>query len=137
MSPAERDQARQRYGRWRALPPQQRSALRERWQRFQTLSPAEQARVRENFHRFQQLPPARREMLRQQWRNATPEQRQRMIQHVREQRMRRLGMGHPGMGAHPGVARPHLLIGKITCGDFSDISFASGRAPGPPGNRAS
>ncbi|MGB6605066.1 MAG: DUF3106 domain-containing protein, partial [Steroidobacteraceae bacterium] len=69
------------------------------------LSPGEQARVRENFHRFQQMPPARREMLRQQWRNATPEQRQRMVEHVREQRMQRPGAGRPGLG-HPGMGHP-------------------------------
>jgi TRAP-type C4-dicarboxylate transport system substrate-binding protein len=42
--------------------------------------------VRQNFHRFQQLPPERRQMLREQWRNATPSQRQQMVEHAREQR---------------------------------------------------
>ena len=58
--------------------------------------------MRENFHRFQQLPPARRQMLREQWRNATPAQRQQMIQHAREQRQKQL---QRGAAPHPG---PHL-----------------------------
>ena len=61
-------------------------AMRGRWQSFQALPPNEQARVRENFHKFQQLPPARRQTLREQWRSATPAQRQQMIEHAREQR---------------------------------------------------
>ena len=55
--------------------------------------------VRQNFHRFQQLPPERRQMLREQWRNASPAQRQQMIEHAREQRMKR--------GAGPRPPPPH------------------------------
>ena len=100
MSPAERDQARQRFTRWQALPPEQRQALRARWQRFQALPPNEQAVVRQNFHRFQQLPPARRQMLREQWRNASPAQRQQMIERAREVRQKR-ALEHPAPGHAP------------------------------------
>jgi hypothetical protein len=104
MSSGERDQARQRFQHWQTLPPEQRNALRQRWQRFQALPPAEQARVRDNFHRFQQLPPARRQMLREQWRNASPAQRQQMITHAREQRQKQL---QRGAAPHPGSHPPH------------------------------
>jgi TRAP-type C4-dicarboxylate transport system substrate-binding protein len=100
MSPADRDQARERFSRWQSLPPAQRNALRDRWQKFQALSPQQQAAVRDNFHRFQQLPPERRQMLRQQWHNATPVQRQQMVAHAREQRQKRQ-MPHAGPGPHP------------------------------------
>ena len=100
MSSAERDQARERFSRWQALPPEQRQALRQRWQRFQTLSPEQKAAVRENFHRFQQLPPARRQMLREQWRNATPAQRAQMVEHARAGHQQRHPMAHPAPPHH-------------------------------------
>jgi len=84
MSAEQRNKARERFSHWQSLPPEERHALRGRWQRFQALPPNEQARVRENFHKFQQLPPARRQILREQWRSATPAQRQQMIEHARE-----------------------------------------------------
>jgi hypothetical protein len=90
MTPEQRDQAKDRFTRWRALPPEQRQALRARWQQFQALPPNERAIVRQNFHRFQQLPPERRQMLIQRWRNATPAQRQQMIEHAREQHAQKL-----------------------------------------------
>ena len=86
MSAEQRDKARDRFSHWQTLPPEQRHALRGRWQKFQALPPNEQAAVRENFHRFQQLPPARRQVLRDQWRAASPAQRQQMIERAREQR---------------------------------------------------
>jgi TRAP-type C4-dicarboxylate transport system substrate-binding protein len=61
--------------------------------------------VRENFHRFQQLPPERRQMLRERWRNASPAQRQQMIEHAREMRQ-----AHPSAHApagHGGPPPPH------------------------------
>ena len=100
MSPAERDQASERFARWRALPPEQRQALRERWQRFQALPPSQRNMVRQNYHRFQHLPPAQRQMLREQWNRATPAERQQMLQHAREQRMKHMPGMHPG-GPHP------------------------------------
>jgi len=102
MSEDQRGQARDRFSHWRSLPPEQRQALRSRWQKFQALPPGDQARVRENFHRFQQLPPERRQMLRERWRNASPAQRQQMVEHAREQRQ---GQGHVG-GGHVPSARP-------------------------------
>ncbi len=86
MSGEQRDHARDRFEHFRSLPPEQRHALRSRWQQFQALPPHEQAAVRDNFHRFQQLPPERRQLLRQQWRSATPGERQQMVEHARSQR---------------------------------------------------
>ena len=100
MSTDQRDQARERFQHFQSLPPEQRHALRSRWEKFQSLPPHEQARVRENFHKFQQLPPERRQMLREQWHNASPAQRQEMIQHAREQRQ---SLGTP---QHPPAERP-------------------------------
>ena len=74
---------------------EQRNQARERWQRFQQLPPADQARVRDSFRRFQQLPPERRELLRQQWRNATPAQREQMIERARAH-----GQQRPMSGGH-------------------------------------
>ena len=79
---------------------------KSRWQRFQALSPADQARVREGFRRFQQLPPERREMLRQQWRNATPAQRQQMIELARTHFQQR-PMSGGGHAAPHGGPPPH------------------------------
>ncbi len=103
MSGAQRDQARERFERFRSLPPDQRHALRNRWQRFQSLPPEQQASVRDNFHRFQQLPPERRQMLRQQWRNASPGERQQMIEHARAQHEK----PPPRPDAPPSGHRPH------------------------------
>ena len=99
MSPDQRGQAQQRFQRWHSLPPDQRRALRDRWERFQTLPPDQQAAVRQNFRRFRQLPPEKRQMLRERWHNASPAERQQMIEHAREQHMRRMEM--------PAPARPH------------------------------
>ena len=101
MSLAERDQATERFARWRALPPEQRQALRQRWQRFQALPPNQRNMLRQDFHRFQQLPPAQQQILREQWSRATPAQRQQMVQHAREQRMKHMPGAH-----HPSA--PHL-----------------------------
>jgi TRAP-type C4-dicarboxylate transport system substrate-binding protein len=46
--------------------------------------------VRQNYRRFQELPPDRRQLLRQRWRNATPAQRQEMLQQLRDHRMQRM-----------------------------------------------
>jgi hypothetical protein len=107
MSPEQRGQAQQRFQRWRTLPPDQRRELRDRWERFQSLPPDRQGAVRQNFRRFQQLPPERRQMLRERWRNASPAERQQMIQRAREQHMRRMEMRPPQqMRPPPGPGRP-------------------------------
>jgi hypothetical protein len=101
MSAEQRDQARERFQHFQSLPPEQRHALRSRWQKFQSLPPEEQSRVRENFHKFQQLPPERRQILREQWHNATPAERQQMIEHAREQRQKGPGQRPPIERAPP------------------------------------
>ena len=97
---AELLQGGERFSRWQSLPPDQRRELRDRWQKFQALPPKQQAFVRENFHRFQQLPPERRQLLRQQWHNATPAQRQQMVEHARQQQLKR-PMAAPHAAPHP------------------------------------
>ena len=105
MSSQQRGQAQQRFQRWQSLPPDQRRVLRDRWEKFQSLPPDKQGAVRQNFRRFQQLPPERRQMLRDRWRNASPAERQQMIERAREQHSRRMQMRPPPMRA-PGPARP-------------------------------
>ena len=87
MSPDQRTQARQRFGQWQQLPTQRREQLRQRWEEFRSQPPARQQAARENFRKFQQLPQQRRQQLRQRWQNATPAQRQNMVERARE---------HPG-----------------------------------------
>jgi hypothetical protein len=86
--------AQQRFQQWHQLPQEQRDAIRERWERFKSLPPDKQDAVRQNYHRFQQMPPEQRRALREQWHNATPEQRQQMLQRSRALKMQR--QQHPG-----------------------------------------
>ena len=88
MSPEERSVASKRLEHWRDLSPQQRRMLRDRWLRFQSLSPEEQKAVRENFRRFRDLPPEQRRALRQRWNEATPEERRKLLESIRDQRQR-------------------------------------------------
>lgn len=89
MSPDQRSQARQRFNQWQQLPEERRQQLRQRWEEFRSLPPERQQAARENFRRFQQLPQQQRQQLRQRWQNATPSQRQEMIERARERRIQR------------------------------------------------
>ncbi|HTV78575.1 MAG TPA: DUF3106 domain-containing protein [Steroidobacteraceae bacterium] len=89
MSPEQRTQARQRFRQWQQLPPQRRDQLRKRWEEFRSLPPARQQADRDNYRRFQQLPQQRRQQLRQRWKNATPAQRQDMVDRARARRGQR------------------------------------------------
>ncbi len=102
MTPEQRGKAQDRFQRWHSLPPERRQMLRDRWERFQSLPPNEQAAVRQNFRRFQNLPPERRQFLRERWRNASPAERQQMIQRARERQMERMQMRPPGPRTGPG-----------------------------------
>jgi len=62
--------------------------------------------VRENFHKFQQLPPERRQLLREQWRAASPAQRQQMIDHAREQQQKGAVLRPPQLPRPPQPPRP-------------------------------
>jgi hypothetical protein len=90
MSPDQRTQARQRFGQWQQLPQQRRDQLRQRWEEFRALPPARQQAARDNYRKFQQLPQQRRQQLRQRWQNATPAQRQNMVQRARQRRAERV-----------------------------------------------
>lgn len=89
MSSEQRTQARQRFGQWQQLPTERREQLRRRWEEFRALPPARQQAAREDFRRFQQLPQQQRQMLRQRWQDATPSQRQDMIDRARARRLER------------------------------------------------
>jgi len=89
MSQDQRTQARQRFGQWQQLPQQRREQLRQRWEDFRSQPPARQQAARENFRKFQQLPQQRRQQLRQRWQNATPAQRQNMVEGARQRRTER------------------------------------------------
>jgi len=64
------------------MSPEQRQELRQRFQQFKSLPPQQQQHVREQFQRFKQMPPQKRQELRNRWRQMTPEQRRRVVQHV-------------------------------------------------------
>jgi hypothetical protein len=88
MSPNERKDARGRFKQWSDLPADRRKDVRNRWQQFRTLPPTEQQAVRENFRRFKNMPPERRKALRERWQNASPAERDRMLDRSRQQRER-------------------------------------------------
>ena len=88
MTPDQRSQARQRFNQFQKLPPQRRQQLRQRWEEFRALPPARQQAARENFRKFQQLPQQRRQQLRKRWQDATPSEREDMIQRARDRRAR-------------------------------------------------
>ncbi|HEV7432791.1 MAG TPA: DUF3106 domain-containing protein [Steroidobacteraceae bacterium] len=84
MDPTARGQARERFQTWQKLPEERRQLIRKRWERFQQLDPESRSLVRENFNAYMRLPPGKRHMLRQRWLAATPEQRARMMERMRE-----------------------------------------------------
>jgi hypothetical protein len=86
MDPAQREQARERFQTWRALPEERRELIRRRWERFQQLDPESQALVRENFRAYARLPPWKRRMLRQRWLEATPAERAHMRERLEQRR---------------------------------------------------
>jgi acyl-CoA reductase-like NAD-dependent aldehyde dehydrogenase len=104
MTPQQRSSARDRFQSWQRLPPGQRALIRQRWQQFQRLNPQQRAAIRQNFNTFSRLPPAERMQLRQRWLNASPAERQSMLERMRQQRgMRGPGPGRmfrPGGGGH-------------------------------------
>lgn len=101
LTPAQRRKARQRFAKWRQMSPKQRALLRSRWRQFQALPARQRAAIRSSFHAFERLPNGQRRQLRRRWRKATPAQRQRMIERVRqrmiEDRQMRQMPGMPGM----------------------------------------
>ena len=84
MNPAARAEARERFQNWQKLPEDRRQLIRKRWERFQQLDPESKSLVRENFNAFMRLPPAKRRMLRERWLAATPAERARMLERMRE-----------------------------------------------------
>ncbi len=84
MDPAARAEARERFQKWQKLPEERRQLIRKRWERFQQLDPQAKALVRQNFNAYMHLPPAKRRALRERWLSATPEQRARMMERMRE-----------------------------------------------------
>jgi hypothetical protein len=86
MDPTQRAEARQRFQNWQKLPEERRQLIRKRWERFQQLDPQSKSLVRENYETFMRLPPGQRRMLRERWLAATPEERKRMVERMRERR---------------------------------------------------
>jgi hypothetical protein len=89
MSQDQRAAARQRFNQFQQLPAQRRQMLRRRWEEFRALPPARQQAQRENYRKFQSLPQQQRQQLRQRWQNASPQQRQNMVQRARARRAAR------------------------------------------------
>ena len=86
MDPAQRAEARERFQAWQKLPEEQRQLIRKRWEQFQQLDPQSKALVRQNFKAYMRLPPEQRKKLRERWLAATPAERARMMQRMRERR---------------------------------------------------
>ncbi len=89
MSPERRALAKQRFSYWQGLSDGDRELVRRRWRNFSDLPPEQQDAVRSAYRRFQQLPPERRRELRRRWDQATPAQRSRMLERLRERQLRR------------------------------------------------
>src|SRR3984885_7891641 len=77
-------------GQWEQLTPQRQQALASGSQRWLGMSPVQRTQARQRFGKFQQLPQQRRQQLRQRWQNATPAQRQNMVQRARQRRAERV-----------------------------------------------
>jgi len=86
MDPAARAEAHERFQNWQKLPEERRQLIRKRWERFQQLNPESKSMVRENFNNYMRLPPGKRRMLRERWLAATPEERARMLERMRERK---------------------------------------------------
>jgi hypothetical protein len=84
MDPAARAEARERFQAWQKLPEERRQLIRQRWEQFQQLDPQSKALVRQNFKAYMRLPPEQRKKLRERWLAATPAERARMMQRMRE-----------------------------------------------------
>jgi hypothetical protein len=89
MSPERRALAKQRFSYWQGLSDDDRERVRRRWRDFSDLPPEQQEAVRNAYRKFQQLPPERRRELRRRWDQATPAQRSRMLERLRERQLRR------------------------------------------------
>jgi len=61
MSPAQKQELREQYKRWQAMPEDQKEVLKKRFKKFQELSPEERQRARDNYNRFKKLPPDKKE----------------------------------------------------------------------------
>jgi hypothetical protein len=88
MDTEHRAQARERFQTWQSLPEERRELIRRRWERFQQLDPEAQELIRQNFRAFARLPPWKRQQLRRRWLAATPAERERMLNRMRERRER-------------------------------------------------
>jgi hypothetical protein len=78
LSPAERDQMRQKYQEWQSLPPDEKERLRQRWQQWNKLSPREQQLYRQRYRQWQQMSPEDRRRLQQElnrWDSLSPQER--------------------------------------------------------------
>lgn len=124
MTPAQRRAVRRRFKRWKALPAEKRKLLRRRWETFESLSPRRRQAMLRSFRKFERLPPARRRQLKAQWRSATPQQRERMLEQARQRALRRGGVYGPfgprgvrhRMARPPGLAPPRPLGGGFSGG---------------------
>ncbi len=65
--------------RWKDMSPQQREQARKGMRRFERMNPEQREQARALFMRMRGMPPEQREQLRQQWKQMTPEQRQRWM----------------------------------------------------------
>jgi hypothetical protein len=75
MEPQEREQARQRFKRWREASPEQRERIRQRLKRFHNLPPEAQERLKRRREWFRSLPQEERLKIRERWRRTMPDDR--------------------------------------------------------------
>lgn len=87
MSPEERKHARERFRRFRRLPPAEQKKLLNARRRFKNLPPEKKRELRK---RWRELPPEKRERLRNRLKDASPEERKILREEIRERRLERL-----------------------------------------------
>lgn len=85
LTPAQRQELKQRYRQFKELPPAEQQKLRQRYQRFQELPAERKQRMLERHQRLQQLSPPQREQLRREW-----QQLNELPPDMRQQRRREL-----------------------------------------------
>lgn len=88
LTPAQRQELKQRYRQFKELPPAEQQELRQRYQRFRELSPEKKQRMLERHQRLQQLTPQQREQLRSEWqrlKELPPDKRRQQRRELRRQ----------------------------------------------------
>ena len=79
-------QAATRLQQWQNLSDTERQAIRDRFVQFMRLPAAERKKIRKQFQRFRSLPAEKRQALKARWQNLSAQQRQQVLQRLRQQK---------------------------------------------------